>query len=71
MPLLFLFVVVVGEGRQEDVDVEEHTDKGLEEDLEQRHICLFMRVSMIQTLEIHRCHSAQDVLQESTLVDHC
>ena len=46
LPLLslFLFVVVlvlvlvVGEGRQEGlvVDVEEHVDKGLEEDLEQQ-----------------------------------
>lgn len=67
MPLLF--VVVVGEGGQEEVvvDVEEHVDKGLE----QRHTCLFMRVSMIRTLEIPHCHSPQDELQESTLVDRC
>ena len=56
MPLLFLPLVVVGEGWQEEVamDGEEHMDEGMEEDLEQQCMSLCMTALIIATLEI--CH---------------
>ena len=69
MPLLFLtvaVVVMVGGSRQEEValDLKEQVDKGMEKDLEQQHVLLYMTTLMIPTQEIPRCHSPQDVLLE-------
>ena len=69
MPLLFLtvaVVVMVGGSRQEEValDLKEHADKGMEKDLEEQHVLLYMTTLMIPTQEIPRCHSPQDVLLE-------
>ena len=69
MPLLFLtvaMVVMVGGSRQEEVavDLEVHVDEGMEMDLEQQRVLLYMTTLMIPTQEIPRCRSRQDVLLE-------
>ena len=66
MPLLLTVVVMVGDGRQEEVavDLKEHVDKGMEKDLEQQRVLLYTTTLMIPTQEIPRCRSPQDVLLE-------
>ena len=66
MPLLLTVVVMVGDSRQEEVavDLKEHVDKGMEKDLEQQRVLLYMTTLMIPTQEIPRCRSPQDVLLE-------
>ena len=66
MPLLLTVVVMAGDSRQEEVavDLKEHVDKGMEKDLEQQRVLLYMTTLMMQTQEIPRCRSPQDVLLE-------
>ena len=51
MPLLLTVVVMAGDSRQEEVavDLEEHVDKGMETELEQQHVLLYMTTLMIPT----------------------